>query len=287
VALEVISCTRNHLTALDLSGLALLDWFWGIGQTVSLTLYNNGSGTYELPIPLLNPEFEHAAIKYIDGKIQTTNTTIATTGFLVTTNNPGNNLEGLITFTYSEETPEPPVITTTTLPNGTTTISYSATLAATGTDPITWEIADGDLPAGLLLNAATGEIFGSPNTAGTFSFTAKATNYFGTDSKVLAITVTTVGIVETPLMASLRVYPNPTNGQLIIDNGELTIENVEIYDMMGRTVGANLYGRPNIGRPQIGQSEIGQSEIVLDVSGLPSGVYILRIGTQTAKFIKK
>jgi hypothetical protein len=88
-------------------------------------------------------------------------------------------------------------------------------------------------------------------------------------------------------MASVQVYPNPTQGELTIEISDYPTSDMMIYDMMGRTVGANLYGRPNIGRPQIGQSQTGQSQIVLDVSGLPSGVYILRIGTQTAKFIKK
>ena len=32
----------------------------------------------------------------------------------------------------------------------------------------------------------------------------------------------------------VTVYPNPTTGQLTIENGELRMENVEIYDIMGR-----------------------------------------------------
>jgi uncharacterized protein YjdB len=81
----------------------------------------------------------------------------------------------------------------------------------------------------------------------------------------------------------LTIYPNPTNGQLTIDNGELTIENIEIFDVMGRNVGANLYGRPN--NTDIGQSNIGKSEI--DISHLPSGVYFIQIKTENEMITRK
>jgi uncharacterized repeat protein (TIGR02543 family) len=89
------------------------------------------------------------------------------------------------------------------------------------------------------------------------------------------------GIVEPPFTASVQIYPNPTRGELTIEISDYPTSDMMIYDMIGRTVGA--YGI----RPKIGQSQIGQSEIVLDVSHLPSGVYLLRIGDKTAKFIKK
>jgi hypothetical protein len=72
--------------------------------------------------------------------------------------------------------PAPLAITTTTLPNGTVTVAYNATLQSSGgTAPITWSVT-GTLPAGLSLNANTGAITGTPTTAGTSSFTVKATD---------------------------------------------------------------------------------------------------------------
>ncbi|HET7150065.1 MAG TPA: putative Ig domain-containing protein [Candidatus Acidoferrum sp.] len=83
--------------------------------------------------------------------------------------------------------PAPVVITTTSLPNGVVnTPGYSATLTATGgAPPITWSITAGSLPTGLVLNAATGAITGTPTTAGTSNFTVQAA-----DSSTPALTAT-------------------------------------------------------------------------------------------------
>ena len=81
-----------------------------------------------------------------------------------------------------------PSITTDTLPDGKVGEAYSQTLTATGTAPITWSI-DGGLPAGLSLNADTGEISGTPTADGTAKFTVKATNSAGSNTKELSIMI--------------------------------------------------------------------------------------------------
>ena len=88
-----------------------------------------------------------------------------------------------------------PSITTDTLPNGKVGEAYSQTLTATGTAPITWSI-DGGLPAGLSLNADTGEISGTPTADGTAKFTVKATNSAGSNTKELSITITKAAPTE-------------------------------------------------------------------------------------------
>src|SRR5579864_751863 len=69
------------------------------------------------------------------------------------------------------------ITTTSPLPSGTVGVAYSQTLNASGgTQPYTWSITAGNLPAGLLLNALTGDLAGIPLSAGTFTFTVKVTD---------------------------------------------------------------------------------------------------------------
>ena len=70
--------------------------------------------------------------------------------------------------------PSPLVISTSLLPNGTVGVAYDATLAATGgTPPYSWSVISGALPPGLLLDAATGAIKGTPTTSGPYAFTVQ------------------------------------------------------------------------------------------------------------------
>jgi hypothetical protein len=91
----------------------------------------------------------------------------------------------------------PPVISTTTLQGGTVGAAYSQTLAATGDTPITWTVDSGNLPSGLSLTGDT--ISGTPTTAGAFSFTVKAENTGGNDSKALSITISEPAPVFVPV----------------------------------------------------------------------------------------
>ena len=100
-------------------------------------------------------------------------------------------------------------ITTTSLPNGSPSVFYSATLAATGgIPPYSWTIAQGSLPSGITLNATSGMISGTPTATGTSSFTVQAS-----DSETPAATATTsLSIVITP--------PPPRNAALYISQSE-------------------------------------------------------------------
>ena len=102
-----------------------------------------------------------------------------------------------VTANYEPVPATAPTITTSSLPNATQGTAYSATLAATGTTPITWVVASGSLPSGLLLNA-TGAISGTPTTTGTFTFTVQADNAAGNVTKTLQIVVQSQGTPPTP-----------------------------------------------------------------------------------------
>jgi|GEM_PF-2477007 len=93
-----------------------------------------------------------------------------------------------------------PVITTTSVANGTVNAAYSATLAASGS-PAAWTVESGALPTGLTLSAG-GVISGTPRTSGTYNFTVKAENSQGSDTVALAITITGAGSVTPPTTPS-------------------------------------------------------------------------------------
>ena len=181
-------------------------------------------------------------------------------------------------------------ITTTTLPNGTVGTTYAATLAAAGKTPITWTLEDGSLPSGLNLYGS-GNISGTPTTAGTFNFTVKAKNATQEDSKTFSIVIenagTGIAVGAENLPPAIRVYPNPVNYELKITNYELKEgEVVEIYSVVGQLVQTS----PNPSkRGELAPSllERAGGEVVIDISHLAKGLYFLKIGNQVTKFIKE
>ena len=81
---------------------------------------------------------------------------------------------------------------------------------------------------------------------------------------------------------NIIVYPNPTAGKLRIvlaqsptgsaDKRREAITSVEIYDITGRTVGTHTCGR---------------TDNTIDISNLPSGIYLLRVGNEMLKIVKQ
>jgi hypothetical protein len=80
-------------------------------------------------------------------------------------------------------------ITTDVLPITTLGFAYSAVLQATGGEgPVTWSIAQGQLPAGLFLDASTGAITGMPGGTTVQEVIFQAEDSQGTTvTKVLAV----------------------------------------------------------------------------------------------------
>jgi len=74
----------------------------------------------------------------------------------------------------------PPMITSTSLPQGEVNNHYDTFLQASGgSGTYTWSISTGSLPPGLTLNTMTAEISGTPTTPGLFSFTGQVTDGAG------------------------------------------------------------------------------------------------------------
>ena len=132
---------------------------------------------------------------------------------------------------------------------------------------------------GMPISNAMSSTFAIPTNleAGTYYYfcEVKATSGVIMRSKVSKVTVVDMaGIEDMNNYSSFRVYPNPTDGKLIIESGELIIENVEIFDVFGK-----------LQKFEPIQTEVKKSEI--DVSYLSAGVYLLKAAGKTMKFVKK
>lgn len=136
------------------------------------------------------------------GVISGTPTIAGSSTFTVT----ATNAAGSDAHAYTLVVRETPTITTTTLADGVTGTTYSATIAATGTSPITYAVTSGALPAGLSLAPSTGALTGVPTSAGTFTFTVRATNAVGSDDQAFTL------IIRQPPTVTTTTMPDAVTG---------------------------------------------------------------------------
>ncbi|MGZ4524629.1 MAG: putative Ig domain-containing protein, partial [Mycobacteriaceae bacterium] len=103
-------------------------------------------------------------------------------------------------------TPAAPVFTAAAPPTSAVTgTPYTYTFTATGYPTPTFTVHDGNLPAGLTLNPATGVLSGTPTTPGGSTFTVTATTGVSPDALTAPITIT---ITATATTVALTTTPN-------------------------------------------------------------------------------
>jgi len=104
--------------------------------------------------------------------------------------------------------PAPLAILTSALPAGTTASAYNVTLAASGgVTPYTWTLSSGSLPSGLMLEAASGTISGTPAVTGEFPVTVTVT-----DAQQSAASRSFVIRIFEPLRILTTALPEGTEG---------------------------------------------------------------------------
>jgi hypothetical protein len=160
--------------------------------------------------------------------------------------------EGVITFAPVDENAAGFTVTIT---NANGDVVHSQTVSGSGatvnfsTEGV-WNVT---------VTAVGSEIY-SDNTSDAYVWTILAQGLWNTNDDVLVI------------------YPNPVNSELTISLIAIRIELtendvIEIFDISGRVVA--MHALPL------------RETLTINVSALPQGVYFIKIGTKTAKFIKK
>ncbi|MCX6281034.1 MAG: LruC domain-containing protein [Bacteroidetes bacterium] len=145
------------------------------------------------------------------------------TNVTLTANNAYGSDSKILVITINAGT-QPPVITSPLTAVGTVNQSFSYTVTATGTTPITYTATN--LPAGLTFDPSTQVISGIPTAAGITNVPLTAGNGGGTDSKTLVITISNPSPTDTdgdgvpdnldaypldPTRAFNSYYPNQTD----------------------------------------------------------------------------
>jgi len=138
----------------------------------------------------------------------------------------------IATKTFTLTTYSTPLIATAALKNGYKDTAYNAILAvAGGRAPYVWSISKGSLPAGLMLNASTGVITGTPSSLGTSSVTIQVidTNNV-TDAKSFTVTV----LPAAP--PTVSVSPYTVEFDSVVIDGTKTVS-VTVTNISGSPVG--------------------------------------------------
>jgi PKD repeat protein len=236
----------------------------GLGEDFGLSL-KNGSGSGYVPI----------CVGGFDIPLCISTTSISGTPTKVgeyTFTLKAENLSGsdTKTFTVNVEMPEPPEITTDFLPDGIVGKSYSKSLKAA--DYANWSLVSGDLPPGVKVNYS-GSISGIPTTAGEYTFTVKAENAVGSDTRQLSIKINP----DTPEPEPIRlprianvgsILVHATLNAILLQNLPLNAK-IELYNLQGK---------------RIYSSNSGNSQI-LRIPVQTKGMYIVKIANQTIRTV--
>lgn len=202
-----LSITVTTITAPTITKSSLSPGTVGVSYTASLS----ATGTKPITWSKTSGDLPGGLELSTSGDISGTPSTAGTFAFTVQAANEAGTDSADFTITIaSKDAPGLPSITTTSLPFGTKGTSYSASLSAEGTKPITWSKISGDLPGGLELSTS-GDISGTPTAVGTFAFTVQATNSVGSASMVFTITIAAPVLPGSPTITTTSL-PSGVSG---------------------------------------------------------------------------
>jgi hypothetical protein len=115
-------------------------------------------------------------------------------------------------------------------------------------------------------------------------------------SNHVKVKIEDVGIENEKINKDIIIYPNPTTGEIIIENGELNtihvkIEHIYVYDMSGRLLDCFATARNDahsvIARTKSKAIQNNGDAIIVNISHLPKGIYYLQFQTNKNTVTKK
>lgn len=130
-------------------------------------------------------------------------------------------------------------------------------LVATGSGDYIWYGPNGLIPG------ATTNMY-HPTVLGPYWCVNVTTGCRSNPSNVLTISLLDIGTYN---LSEVKIYPNPTNGQVILDWGSNVNVKVDVFNITGQGL--------------LHQDIVNQSKKVMDLSYLPSGDYFLVIKDET------
>ena len=109
------------------------------------------------------------------------------------------------------------------------------------------------------------------------STTGAAANYYIDSIKILGTPIS-VGIKNINTAQYVSVYPNPSSGEIQVISNQCSVSSIEIYNLLGEKVYTSPF-------------TVNRSPITINVSDLPSGVYVIEVitdkGIEVRKFKKE
>jgi M6 family metalloprotease-like protein len=186
-------------------------------------------------------------------------------------------------------------------------LSFPNILLGTTSEPQTITVSGTDLAYPIYYEKAGGnnelftieEIDWNPITGGILSvkFTPEEAKIFivrliirsaGAMSQTITLKAsgTTVGIDDIST-GNIMVYPNPTKGELRVESGEWRVENVEIFDVMGKKQKAESRMQNENLTVLTTPCPLQRRGITYDLTVLPPGIYFIRITTGNGIVTKK
>lgn len=176
-----------------------------VGSAYSQTLSTSG-GTAPITLSLSSGSLP-AGLTLTAGVISGTPTGAGTATFtLLATDsaNPAQTATKSCSIAVSATPVQPTITSACPAGPGTVNVAYHANLSATGDLPITWSIAAGTLPTGVLLHS-NGSVSGIPHHAGTFNYTLRASNAAGSATQACSLVINDPNAPPPPPPATLTI----------------------------------------------------------------------------------